>query len=78
VMNRWSPYSLYRRFRKRSPYDRAHFYSFSELKSLLRSCLNRSFTLAWTTAILSSRFGYAASHLPRGGFLALRVDFPKD
>jgi ubiquinone/menaquinone biosynthesis C-methylase UbiE len=77
VINRWSPYSLYRRIRKRSPYRRAHFYSFSELKSLFQSCLNRPFTMAWTTAILSSRFGYASSHLPRGGFLAMRVDFPE-
>jgi len=77
VINRWSPYSFYRRLRKRSPYHRAHFYSFSELKSLLQSCLNRPFTMDFTTAILSSRFGYASSHLPRGGFLAMRVDFPE-
>jgi hypothetical protein len=77
VINRWSLYGLSRRLRKRPPYDRAHFYSFPELKSLLQSCLNRPFTMAWTTAILSSRFGYASSHLPRGGFLAMRVDFPE-
>jgi ubiquinone/menaquinone biosynthesis C-methylase UbiE len=77
TINRWSPYGLSCRLRKRPPYDRAHFYSFSELKSLLQSCMNRPFTMAWTTAILSSRFGYASSHLPRGGFLAMRVDFPE-
>ena len=74
VINRRSPYGFSRRIRKRSPYRQAHFYSFPELKSLLQSCLNRPFTMAWTTAILSSRFGYASSHLPRGGFLAMRVD----
>jgi ubiquinone/menaquinone biosynthesis C-methylase UbiE len=74
ILNRFSLYSLYRRFRKRPPYGEAHIYSFSELKRLLRCCLSPPFRLTWRTAALSPRFGYTSSHFPQGGFIAVRVD----
>jgi ubiquinone/menaquinone biosynthesis C-methylase UbiE len=78
VINRGSPYLLYRRLRKRSPYHQARLYSIAELKDLLRSCLDRPFRVTWATAILSPRWGYAPSRLPAGGFIAMRVDFQDD
>lgn len=82
VMNRLSPYLLYRRLRnlsmfaqaEASPCSQARFYTIGELKGLLRSCLDRPFRAVWNTAILSPRFGYAPSRFYGGGFIAMRVD----